>query len=68
MPEPTNNPDVTIRGGLVNVDDLTSPTQRPRHQPDTPRTKKRTTTRSDHIPAPAKTKTPPPNPTPNQLR
>lgn len=58
MTNPTKNPDITIRGGLINVDDLTSPTQPPRHQPDTPRTKKRTATRSDHIPAPTKTKTP----------
>lgn len=51
MTNPPNNPDITIRGGLINVPDLTKPTQPPRHQPDTPRTKKRTKTRSDHIPA-----------------
>jgi len=48
------NPHSTIRGGLINVPDLTSPTQPPRHQPDTPRTKKQTKTRSDHQPAPSK--------------
>lgn len=44
------NPDITVRGGLINVPALTSPTQPPRHQPNTPPTKKKTTVKADHKP------------------
>ena len=40
--------DITIRGGIINVPHSTTPTHPPRHQPNTPRTKKHVKTRSDH--------------------
>ncbi len=46
--------DITVRGGLINVPALTSPTTPPRHQPNTPRNKKTTTVKADHIHAPSK--------------
>ena len=42
------NPDITVRGGIINVPHSTSPTHPPRHQPNTPRTKKFTKTKPDH--------------------
>ncbi len=47
-------PDITVRGGIVNVPQSTTPTVPVRHQPDTPRNKKTTTVKPDHIPAPPK--------------
>jgi len=48
----SQNADITIRGGTINVPLPRVPNQKPRHQPDTPPTKKRTTVRPDHkIPA-----------------
>ena len=48
MPDTDSQPDVTIRGGLVNFPASSFPTPPPRHQPDTPRNKKPTTTKPDH--------------------
>ncbi len=44
------NQDITVRGGLINVPALTSPTQTPRHQPNTPTNKKNVKVRADHKP------------------
>lgn len=43
-------PDITIRGGLINYPLATIPSVPPRHQPNTPRIKKQTTTRPDYKP------------------
>ncbi|GAI82148.1 unnamed protein product [marine sediment metagenome] len=57
---PTRPPsDITIRGGIINVPASISPSHPPRHQPDTPRTKKRTTTKPDHQPVTATAAAPP---------
>ncbi len=50
MPPEKKTTDITVRGGLINVPALTSPTQRPRHQPDTPVNKKTTKVKADHKP------------------
>ncbi len=42
------NPDITVRGGLINVPNCTQPTQTPRHQPNTPTNKKTTKVKVDH--------------------
>ena len=55
------NPDITIRGGLINVPaGHLAPPPIP-HQPDTPRTKKVTKPREDHQPAAADPKGEPAN-------
>lgn len=59
MSPSTKNPDITVRGGLIYVPNSNKPTHPPRHQPDTPRIKKQTTTKPDHIPAPSTPATPP---------
>ncbi len=63
------NTDITIRGGLINYPAAQIPTPPPRHQPDTPRTKKQTQVRPDHqtpSPAPEPIKDQPqPEPSPN---
>ncbi len=67
MTSPTSNPDITVRGGIINVPPSTQPTQPLRHQPNTPRTKKRTTTKPDHqvyTPDPSTTPDPIPEPAP----
>lgn len=48
MTPTTTNPEPTVRGGVVNVPHSTKPTRPRRHQPNTPPTKKRVKTRSDH--------------------
>lgn len=60
------NPDITIRGGLINVPSSTKSKTADRHRPNTPPTKKVTKTRTDHIPAPRKDAAPiePPSPEP----
>ncbi len=45
-----STPNITVRGGLINVPALTSPTQTPRHQPNTPQNKKTTKVKADHKP------------------
>ena len=54
MTTTTKNPDITIRGGLINVPKPTASITKDRHQPNTPTNKKATKPRSDHIPAPTK--------------
>lgn len=51
--------DITVRGGLISVPNSSKSTRPPRHQPNTPPTKKKVTPRADHIPAPTKTPAPP---------
>ncbi len=48
--------DITVRGGLINVPALTSPTQRPRHHPNTPTNKKTIKVKPDHQPYVPETK------------
>ncbi len=50
MTTKSTNPHITVRGGLINVPSLTSPTQTPRHQPNTPTNKKTTKVKADHKP------------------
>lgn len=52
MTPATKNPDITIRGGLINVPKSTHSISKSRHQPDTPTNKKDAKPRPDHIPAP----------------
>lgn len=44
------NPDITVRGGLINVPNSAKPHRPPRHQPDTPVNKKAAKTKTDHKP------------------
>lgn len=64
MAKTPTNPDITVRGGIVNVPPTTTPTTPPRHQPDTPRTKKHTKTKTDHIIPDAQTTAPTKQPEP----
>ncbi|MBA7484097.1 hypothetical protein ES707_19621 [subsurface metagenome] len=43
-------PDITVRGGLINVPSSQKPQPAPRHQPNTPVNKKKVTPKSDHKP------------------
>lgn len=65
MPPTRPKSDITIRGGLINVPASTSPNKPPRHQPDTPRTKKTVTVKPDHQPV-AATAAAPPVPPPDE--
>ncbi len=64
MPPTRPKSDITIRGGVVNVAASTSPTLPPRHQPDTPRTKKTVKVKTDHHVYPPDPTPPPEKPTP----
>ena len=66
MGKTAQNQDITIRGRIINVPHSTQPTHPPRHQPDTPRTKKSTKIKPDHQ-VPTQDSSPPvtdPQPTP----
>jgi len=60
------NTDITVRGGMINFPAAQIPTPLPRHQPNTPQTKKTTTVRPDHQTPPAKPALAPKPETPTQ--
>lgn len=44
----TKNPDITVRGGLINVPNSAKPLGPARHRPNTPVNKKKVTVKPDH--------------------
>ena len=60
MAKTSQTPDITIRGGLINVPASAKPQKAPRHQPNTPINKKDVTPRPDHQPTTAQPAEPPP--------
>lgn len=50
MPANQKNPDITVRGGLINVPAGHRPPLIPRHQPNTPINKKAANPKPDHQP------------------
>lgn len=48
MAKDQHPPDITVRGGLINVPHSTDPTHPLRHQPNTPVNKKITKPKPDH--------------------
>ena len=61
MTSTPNTPDITVRGGLINVPSSAKPQPIPRHRPNTPINKKFAKPREDHKPV-AELPTPDPEP------
>ena len=62
MTSTQKTPDITVRGGLINIPGSAKPLPIPRHQPNTPITKKNVKPRADHQPV-----NPDPTPPPTQI-